>query len=45
VKAVFETFIGQTASVFWFNYLHVGEGLFAEVSWSKKCSQTNSCWS
>jgi len=31
VKAVFEMLIGQTPSVSWFNYLQLGEGVFAEV--------------
>jgi len=30
-------FIGQTASVSRVNYLHMGQGFFAQVVWSKKC--------
>jgi len=30
VNAVFEMFIGQTASVSWFSYFRLGEGFFAE---------------
>jgi len=42
VKTVF---ISQTAMVSSFNYLHLGEGFFAEVSWPKSSCQTKSYWS
>jgi len=35
-------FIGQRVSVFGCVYLHLGEGFFAEVGWSKNCCQTKS---
>jgi len=38
-------FIGQMASVSWFNYLNLGENFFAGICWSKKCCQAKSYWS
>ena len=29
-------FIGQSASISWFDYIHLGEGLFALVGWPNK---------
>jgi len=38
-------FIGQMVSVSWFNYLHLREGFFTEIGWTKKSCQAKSHWS